>query len=112
LLRGTESADDTFKEKLREEGIEDIDIYGNDKKEVQRQQYENWANQQRQWSKERATRDADVRPSPTPCPELQAPATALATPEFCAPVILNCFYLSLRCAPPLCCTFLVHESHR
>lgn len=57
---GSESADDTFKENLREEGIEDIDIYGNDKKEVQRQQYENWANQQRQWSKERATRDADA----------------------------------------------------
>jgi len=54
---GSDSTDDTFKERLKEEGVVDIDIYGEDKKTVTRQQLENWANQQKQWSQERSMRD-------------------------------------------------------
>eukprot|EP00802_Teleaulax_amphioxeia_P003480 Tamp_03483.p2 GENE.Tamp_03483~~Tamp_03483.p2 ORF type:complete len:387 (+),score=97.97 Tamp_03483:39-1163(+) len=55
---GSDSTDETFKDRLKEEGVTDVDIFsGEDKKEVQRQQLENWANQQKQWQQERGIRD-------------------------------------------------------
>eukprot|EP00960_Hanusia_phi_P044276 756550-Hanusia_phi.AAC.1 len=47
-----------FEDQLKADGMVDIDIFtGEDKKQVQRQQYENWFNQQKQWQAERKLRD-------------------------------------------------------
>jgi len=55
---GTDSGDEIFKEKLKEDGMTDVDIFsGQDYNFAKRQQMENWANQQKQWTQERALRD-------------------------------------------------------
>ncbi|EKX38154.1 hypothetical protein GUITHDRAFT_154778 [Guillardia theta CCMP2712] len=55
---GADSTDNSVKDQLKADGMVDIDIFtGEDKKQVQRQQYENWFNQQKQWQAERKLRD-------------------------------------------------------
>ena len=52
-----DSTDNSVKDQLKADGVVDIDIFtGEDKKQVQRQQYENWFNQQKQWQAERKLR--------------------------------------------------------